>query len=430
MDRTPPSSADDSYQFCVTFNNVERFYVSGGDVTCCYTLTQNIVPRQRDWVGIFQVGWKATSECCTFTWAPLTSERCGTSSAAQYQVQFKAYYPPKEDENYQFCYINQNNVVLGISKPFQFRAETEEGIMVIYTQKELEERDQQEEKLLKENKELKVSCESLQKQNNGLQEELKKAKELQNSLESNTKNLEKEMDRLKEENKCLKEKEDCKNTELQQLKEQVQNVISDNKLLESRLKIALNDKDQLQSKVSNLGEEVEKLTRMDREKMEQLESLKEENRQLCVTQQVKPSLNIVQQTCNLKKELEEQKQLFKVLQARNSEVDTENQKLRKQNEELQKCLSKDRNISSSAVSQPRAPIPVPDERGLVFGNPYNGEKNLASLRRSSMCDEAFPEEIETSWPEDHMQRYLLRCPLCSEAFKKVFDDHIFCHSLD
>lgn len=65
MDETsdePPTSAvllDNCHFSQVVFNNVEKFYVPGGDVTCYYTLTQNIVPRGKDWVGIFRV-----SECC------------------------------------------------------------------------------------------------------------------------------------------------------------------------------------------------------------------------------------------------------------------------------------------------------------------------------------------------------------------------------
>lgn len=44
----------------------------------------------------------------------------------------------------------------------------------------------------------------------------------------------------------------------------------------------------------NYEKDMDNLVRMDHDKTEQLESLKEENRQLCmtVTQQVKPSLNI------------------------------------------------------------------------------------------------------------------------------------------
>lgn len=46
----------------------------------------------------------------------------------------EAYYLPKDDEYYQFCYVDQDGVVRGASVPFQFRAETEDDILVVTTQ--------------------------------------------------------------------------------------------------------------------------------------------------------------------------------------------------------------------------------------------------------------------------------------------------------
>lgn len=94
MDETsdePPTSAvilDSSHFSHVIFNDVEKFYVPGGDVTCRYTLTHNIVPRGKDWVGIFRVGWKTTREYYTFMWAPRPSDVHG-DTAVQQEIQFK-----------------------------------------------------------------------------------------------------------------------------------------------------------------------------------------------------------------------------------------------------------------------------------------------------------------------------------------------------
>uniref|UniRef100_A0A8C0ETA5 Calcium-binding and coiled-coil domain-containing protein 2 n=1 Tax=Bubo bubo TaxID=30461 RepID=A0A8C0ETA5_BUBBB len=87
----PPTSAvllDNCYFSQVIFNNVEKFYVPGEDITCYYTLTQNIVPRGKDWVGIFQVGWKTTRECYTFMWAPLPGD-IHRDTPVQQQICFK-----------------------------------------------------------------------------------------------------------------------------------------------------------------------------------------------------------------------------------------------------------------------------------------------------------------------------------------------------
>ncbi|PKU32856.1 calcium-binding and coiled-coil domain-containing protein 2 [Limosa lapponica baueri] len=367
MDETsdePPTSAvllDNCHFSQVVFNNVEKFYVPGGDITCYYSLTQNIIPRGKDWVG-----WKTTREYYTFMWAPLPSDT-RSDTAVQQQIQFKAYYLPKDDEYYQFCYVDQDGVVRGASVPFQFRAETEDDILVVTTQGEVEEIELQNKNLRTENEELKASCASLEKQKMDLQEELNKMEELQNSLESlksNTEKLELELNSLKKENKHLKELDDCREAELHQLKLQIQNVTSDKEHLETRLKSALDHMDQLQSQVLNYEKEVESLSLVDRDKTEELESLKEENRQL-------RAIGIQQQqNQDLMKELEEQKRLFQILQAKKSEADEENQKLREENE-LLRHLSQAGEVSSfSAVPQAQAPVPGPGAGGLLFGYPY------------------------------------------------------------
>ncbi|KFV81522.1 Calcium-binding and coiled-coil domain-containing protein 2 [Struthio camelus australis] len=472
MDETldePPTSAvllDNCHFSQVIFNNVEKFYVPGGDITCYYTLTNNIAPRGKDWVGIFRVGWKTTREYYTFMWAPLPGGVSGDITVQQ-QIQFKAYYLPKDDEYYQFCYVDQDGVVRGASVPFQFRAETEDDILVVTTQGEVEEIELQNKNLLKENEELKESCTSLRKQNMDLQEQLKKTQELQNdfeSLKSNTKKLDLELNSLRKENKHLKELDNCRETELHQLKEQIQNVTSEKERLENRLKTALDRMDQLQSQVLNYEKEVENLARLDVNKTEQLESLKEENRQLlisiaeqrehkeeleCALENLKGTeaslsrflQNEQHQNHDLMKELEEKKHLFQILQAKKDETDKENQKLREKNEALLRRVSQNAEISSfSAVSPSQPQIPPPAIGDLVFGNPYRGANleagatDMASIRKCPMCDEIFPEDIDTSQYEAHVQSHLLECPLCSETFetsnKQVYDDHIYCHGLE
>ncbi|NXJ70512.1 CACO2 protein, partial [Rostratula benghalensis] len=436
----PPSSAillDNCHFSQVVFTNVEKFYLPGADLTCCYTLTQNIVPHRKDWVGIFRVGWKTTREYYTFMWAPLPSDTPSDTSVQQ-QIQFRAYYLPKDDEYYQFCYIDQDGVVRGASVPFQFRAETEDDVLVVTTQGEVEEIDLQNKNLRKENEELKESCAGLKKQNMDLQEELNKMQELQNSLESlrsNTEKLELELNSLKNENKHLKELDDCREAELHKLKEQIQSVTSDKDHLEARLKSALDHMDQLQSQVLNYEKEVETLSLVGREKTEELESLKEKNLQLRLmgTQQVKPSLSTGQQNHDFMKELEEQKHLFQILQAKKNEADEENQ-VRPWHSSLngiQDCsLSL---VSSSIHPYTNTPLIVPARGPSPQPGCLQARTNdHASIRKCPMRDEVFPEDVKT--PEAHVQSHLLHCPLCSETFEKankqVFDDHLFCHSLE
>lgn len=463
----PPTSAvilDSSHFSHVIFNDVEKFYVPGGDVTCRYTLTHNIVPRGKDWVGIFRVGWKTTREYYTFMWAPRPSDVHG-DTAVQQEIQFKAYYLPKDDEYYQFCYIDQDGTIRGASVPFQFRAETEDDILVVTTQGEVEEIELQNKNLLKENKKLQANCENLQKQNTDLQEDLKKTQELQNvleSLRSSTEKLELELSSLKKENKHLKELNECREAELHQFKEQIQNVTSEKERLETKLKTALDHVDQLQSQLLSYEKEIEDLVHSNRDKTKQCESLKEENNQLCMTitqeeeqkKQLKNCLehlkgaeanltlrlqNEQRQNSDLMKELEEQKRLFQTLQAKKKESDEENQKLRKEKDSFLRRLSHPRDVSSS-VSQAQAFVPAPED--FVFGNPYHAAganqearaTGIDSIRKCPICNDIFPDDIETRDYEAHVQSHLLECPVCNEAFEKsnqqVFDDHMLCHSLE
>ncbi|NXY23102.1 CACO2 protein, partial [Atrichornis clamosus] len=281
----PPTSCVllDSCHFSqVLFTGVEKFYVPGADVSCRYTLSQHLTPRGKDWVGIFRVGWKTTREYYTFLWAPVPPA-APEGAALQQQIQFKAYYLPKDDEYYQFCYVDQDGMVRGASVPFQFRAEAEDDIVVVTTQAEVEELELQNKNLQKENQELEANCAHLRKQNLELQEKLKKTQELQNSLESlrsSTEKLELELNSLKTENEHLKEEGDCREAELQRLREQIRDVTSDKEHLEGELRAALDRVDQLQSQVLNYGKEVEDLSREDQAREKQLESLKGENQQL------------------------------------------------------------------------------------------------------------------------------------------------------
>ncbi|XP_050621628.1 calcium-binding and coiled-coil domain-containing protein 2 isoform X2 [Macaca thibetana thibetana] len=258
----PPTSAvllDHCHFSQVIFNSVEKFYIPGGDVTCRYTFTQNFIPRQKDWIGIFRVGWKTVREYYTFMWVTLPID-LNNKSAKQQEVQFKAYYLPKDDEYYQFCYVDQDGVVRGASIPFQFRPENEEDILVVTTQGEVEEIEQHNKELCKENQELKDSCVSLQKQNSDMQAELQKKQEELETLQSINKKLE-----LK-----VKEQKDYWETELLQLKEQNQKMSSENEKMGIRV-------DQLQAQLSTQEKEMEKLVQGDQDKTKQLEHLKKEN---------------------------------------------------------------------------------------------------------------------------------------------------------
>nr|XP_011723770.1 calcium-binding and coiled-coil domain-containing protein 2 isoform X2 [Macaca nemestrina] len=398
----PPTSAvllDHCHFSQVIFNSVEKFYIPGGDVTCRYTFTQNFIPRQKDWIGIFRVGWKTVREYYTFMWVTLPID-LNNKSAKQQEVQFKAYYLPKDDEYYQFCYVDQDGVVRGASIPFQFRPENEEDILVVTTQGEVEEIEQHNKELCKENQELKDSCVSLQKQNSDMQAELQKKQEELETLQSINKKLE-----LK-----VKEQKDYWETELLQLKEQNQKMSSENE---------------------KMGIRVDQLQRKDQKKLEQtVEEMKQNE-----TTAMKKQQELMDENFDLSRRLSEKKMIYNALQREKERLEGENDLLKRENSRLLSYMGLDFNSLPYQV-------PTSDEGGagqnpgLVYGNPYSGIQESSSPSQLSIkkCPICKADDIcDHTLEQQRMQALCLNCPICDKIFpateKQIFEDHVFCHSL-
>ncbi|XP_024897505.1 calcium-binding and coiled-coil domain-containing protein 2 isoform X4 [Pteropus alecto] len=439
----PPTSAvllDHCHFSQVIFNSVEKFYVPGGDVTCYYTLTQHFIPRRKDWIGIFRVGWKTTREYYTFMWVTLPID-LNSESTKQQEVHFKAYYLPKDDEYYQFCYVDQDGVVRGASIPFQFRPENEEDILVVTTQGEVEEIEQHNSELCKENQELKDSCAILQKQNSDMQAELQKKQEELETLKSVNKKLEQK----------VKEQKDSWETELLRLKEQNQKIASENGKMGVRV-------DQLQAQLSTQEKEMEKLIQGEQDKTEQLAHLKKENGTLflSLTEQREQQMKLKQtveelkqkeatatkkqqeltdQNFDLSKRLSENKIMCSVLQREKERMERENDLLKRENSRLMSYMGLD--------SLPYQ-IPTSDQGGagqnpgLVYGNPYSGIQessapSLLPLKKCPTCKSDITDDIfDHTLEQQHIQTLYLNCPICDKSFsakeKQIFEDHVFCHT--
>ncbi|XP_052613642.1 calcium-binding and coiled-coil domain-containing protein 2 isoform X1 [Peromyscus californicus insignis] len=449
MDKTmdePPISAV-LLEHCsfsqVVFNNVEKFYVPGGDVTCYYTFTQQFIPRRKDWIGIFKVGWKTTREYYTFMWVALPSD-LNKESARQLEVQFKAYYLPKDDEHYQFCYVDQDGVIRGASIPFQFRPESEEDIVVVTTKGKVEEIEQHNEELLRENQELKDSCASLQKQHSDAQAELERKQEALEALQSINKKLEQNME----------EQKACWETELLQLKEYNQKISSENEKMGSRV-------DQLQAQLSTQEKEMEELVLRDQDMTEQLQRLKNENSQLALslaeqkeqqkkleqtvekmkqreTTARKKQQELTDENFDLSRKLSDNKIVSDVLKREKERLDRENNILKKENNRLMNYMglqgdSLPQQMHSSDQGAGR------QNPGLVYGNPYSGIQessapSLLAMKKCLICSSDFGDGVcDHILEQQQMQTHFLNCPICDEAFpareKQIFEDHVFCHSL-
>ncbi|XP_058416743.1 calcium-binding and coiled-coil domain-containing protein 2 [Diceros bicornis minor] len=442
----PPTSAillDHCHFSQVIFNSVEKFYVPGGDVTCYYTLTQHFLPRRKDWIGIFRVGWKTTREYYTFMWVTLPVD-LNSESAKQQEVQFKAYYLPKDDEYYQFCYVDQDGVVRGASIPFQFRPENEEDILVVTTQGEVEEIEQHNKELCKENQKLKDSCASLQKQNSDMQAELQEKQEELEALKSISKKLEQKVE----------EQKDQWETELLQLIEQNQKMASENEKMGVRV-------DQLEAQLSTQEKEMETLVQGDQAKTEQLEHLKKENSRLFLslteqreqqkkleqtveemkqkqTAATKKQQELADQNFDLSKRLSENKIIYDALQREKENVERENDLLKRENSRLLSYMGLD---FDSLPYQ----VPTSDQGGagqnprLAYGNPYSGIQessapSLLSIKKCPTCNSDLADDVfDHTLEQQHMQSVCLNCPICDKIFpakeKQIFEDHVFCHTL-
>ncbi|XP_028975803.2 calcium-binding and coiled-coil domain-containing protein 2 isoform X3 [Esox lucius] len=141
----------------VVFQNIPHSYTPNVPVTCCYTLTSAIQPNPRDWVGIFKVGWSNTKDYHTFVWVEPSVGLEGQEPVMK-QVIFTTYYLPKDDaEFYQFCYVDSTGLVRGASTPFCFKTPEEQStdslendLLIITTQEKVDQREREQEELVRE----------------------------------------------------------------------------------------------------------------------------------------------------------------------------------------------------------------------------------------------------------------------------------------
>ncbi|KAH0626770.1 hypothetical protein JD844_001956 [Phrynosoma platyrhinos] len=313
----PPTSAvllDTCHFSQVIFTNVEKFYIPGTDITCHYNLSQQVIPRRKDWVGIFRVGWKTTREYYTFMWAPLPS--IPNSSGAEFQqVLFRAYYLPKDDEYYQFCYVDQDG------------------------QGEVEEIEQQNATLLHENQKLKAKQVSLQKQNKDLQEKLRvvegeveeikqqntaffhenqKLKEKQVSLQEQSKDLQEKLRVAEGEMEEIKQQNTTFFHENQKLKEKQVSLQEQTKDLQEKLRVAKEEKKEFEDKVHLLQTGTMELQRaQDRQALE-------------ITSAQAELAAVVEDKIKLQKEKEEFERSLDNLRISNKKLNVEVSLLKKQ----------------------------------------------------------------------------------------------------
>ncbi|XP_063265942.1 tax1-binding protein 1 isoform X2 [Prinia subflava] len=280
----------------VIFQNVAKSYLPNTHLECHYTLTQFIHPHQKDWVGIFKVGWSTARDYYTFLWSPMP-ENYVEGSTVNCVLTFQGYYLPNDDgEFYQFCYVTYKGEIRGASTPFQFRTSSpveelltmeDEGNsdMLVVTTKagllefKIEKIIKEKEELLKVTSVLEKETTQLRDQVEQLEKELNHEKQRCEQLQAEQKDNVQTSEAIKRENSDLKKKHDeaaskvlqleedimtvtqkaiAKETELDSLKDKLKKVMLEKEQLECVLKTEKDEKELYKDEASILKEQLRK----------------------------------------------------------------------------------------------------------------------------------------------------------------------------
>ncbi|KAM4793010.1 tax1-binding protein 1 isoform 4-T4 [Cyanocitta cristata] len=283
----------------VIFQNVAKSYLPNTHLECHYTLTQFIHPHQKDWVGIFKVGWSTARDYYTFLWSPMP-ENYVEGSTVNCVLTFQGYYLPNDDgEFYQFCYVTYKGEIRGASTPFQFRTSSpveelltmeDEGNsdMLVVTTKagllefKIEKIVKEKEELLKVTSVLEKETTQLRDQVEQLEKELNHEKQRCEQLQTEQKDNIQTSEAFKRENNDLKKKHEeaaskvlqleedimtvtqkaiAKETELDSLKDKLKKVMLEKEQLECVLKTEKDEKELYKIHLKNTEIENTKLVK-------------------------------------------------------------------------------------------------------------------------------------------------------------------------
>ncbi|KAM6210396.1 tax1-binding protein 1 isoform 3-T4 [Sarcoramphus papa] len=361
----------------VIFQNVAKSYLPNTHLECHYTLTQFIHPHQKDWVGIFKVGWSTARDYYTFLWSPMP-ENYLEGSTVNCVLTFQGYYLPNDDgEFYQFCYVTHKGEIRGASTPFQFRTSSpveelltmeDEGNsdMLVVTTKagllefKIEKIIKEKEELLKVTSVLEKETAQLRDQVERLEKELNHEKQRCDQLQTEQKNNIQASEALKTETDDLKKKHDeaaskvlqleedimtvtqkaiAKETELDSLKDKLKKVMLEKEQLECVLKTEKDEKELYKEDASILKEQLRKAE-------DQIQASKQEA--VLMSKELSDAVNVRDKTMadlhsarleneKLKKQLADALAELKKITALKNEQETSNtveQELRREVEDL------------------------------------------------------------------------------------------------
>ncbi|XP_053826331.1 tax1-binding protein 1 isoform X4 [Vidua macroura] len=305
----------------VIFQNVAKSYLPNTHLECHYTLTQFIHPHQKDWVGIFKVGWSTARDYYTFLWSPMP-ENYVEGSTVNCVLTFQGYYLPNDDgEFYQFCYVTYKGEIRGASTPFQFRTSSpveelltmeDEGnsdMLVVTTKAGLLEF--KIEKIIKEKEELLKVTSVLEKETTQLRDQVE---QLEKELSHEKQRCEQLQAEQKDEASILKE-------QLRKAEDQIQASKQEAVLMSKELSDAVNVRDKTMADLHSARLENEKFKK-------QLAEASAELRNITTLKKEQEASNAVEQ--ELRREVEDLKLRLQMAADHYKEKYKECQKLQKQ----------------------------------------------------------------------------------------------------
>ena len=174
----------------VTFISVPGAYKPGESVQVRYQLFPGFATHNRDWVGLFKVGWTSNRDYCTFEWAPYKTQEEDDSESIRI-VKFSGSRLPPDDGNfYQLCYVTYSGVVKGASRAFQFSNSAintcHDDLLLLHTRHETEVTELQKkvQQLTQSNQNVEASFVQVKSTRDQLQSELDRINSLYQSSQT------------------------------------------------------------------------------------------------------------------------------------------------------------------------------------------------------------------------------------------------------
>ncbi|CAL9704155.1 unnamed protein product [Knipowitschia caucasica] len=271
------------------FRNVGRFYFPQIRVECHVSLGPEPRWSNRDWIGIFKVGWTSLKEYYTYTWVNVP-DSFSEGAAVDCCALFHAFYLPRPGPaEYQFVYVDQSGLERGRSGAFTFCSPKPLEELETVREEPGEEAGTEGEPKGKEEEELMLVVPRATLLQRRLEDSVKRVLSLQAELDQTRSELREERERRergerewgREREALTKEMSEMKMTiaqytdTLQRMEGTHQNVKYNQENLSTELSKLLREKEESVRRIQELQEDLRTLTEREREDQAEADRLRE-----------------------------------------------------------------------------------------------------------------------------------------------------------